>query len=147
MGRKRRTDHDPAIIDRMALQAYTTISKRIVLTGEIYKMSVKDIATLYEYWTFLKLGGILSGKCRRVGQNVVEFNLDRLFISLDKTCTAEQKYKHPVTKEEVILRYQFDTTSNRVPTVQQKHDTMLSIGKRKEPISISINMFLMRNIG
>lgn len=115
---------------RNVLQIYTTISKSIILHGEIYNMSVKDIATLYEYWTFLKLGRILDDKCIPVSQDVVQVNNHGLFVRLDQSRTAERKYKHPVTEEEVILKYQFDTTPNRVPTVQQKPDTMLSIGKK-----------------
>ncbi|TQR18654.1 restriction endonuclease-like protein [Psychrobacillus vulpis] len=114
---------------RDVLQVYTTISKSIVLQGEIYKMSIKDIATLYEYWTFLKLGQLLAKKCRQVSQDIVKVNTEGLFVNLDKSRTAERKYVHPVTGEEITLKYQFDTTSNRVPTVQQKPDSMLSIGK------------------
>ncbi|WP_391119204.1 DUF2357 domain-containing protein [Psychrobacillus sp. L3] len=115
---------------RDVLQVYTTISKSIVLQGEIYKMSIKDIATLYEYWTFLKLGQLLAKKCRQVSQDIVKVNTEGLFVNLDKSRTAERKYVHPVTGEEITLKYQFDTTSNRVPTVQQKPDSMLSIGKK-----------------
>ncbi|MHA6259120.1 DUF2357 domain-containing protein [Sporosarcina sp. CAU 1771] len=115
---------------RNVLQVYTTISKSIVLQGEIYKMSVKDIATLYEYWTFLKLGRLLDEKCIPISQDIVKVNSDGLFVNLNKSRTAERKYVHPVTNEAITLKYQFDTTSNRVPTVQQKPDTMLSIGKK-----------------
>ncbi|MDW0111141.1 restriction endonuclease-like protein [Sporosarcina aquimarina] len=115
---------------RTVLQVYTTISKSIVLQGQIYKMSIKDIATLYEYWTFLKLGRLLDEKCTPISQDIVKVNTDGLFVNLDKSRTAERKYIHPVTNEEITLKYQFDTNSNRVPTVQQKPDSMLSIGKK-----------------
>ncbi|WP_432352934.1 DUF2357 domain-containing protein [Sporosarcina sp. A2] len=115
---------------RTVLQIYTTISKSIVLQGQIYKMSIKDIATLYEYWTFLKLGRLLDEKCIPTSQDIVKVNSDGLFVNLDKSRTAERKYIHPVTNEEITLKYQFDTNSNRVPTVQQKPDSMLSIGKK-----------------
>ena len=115
---------------REVLVVYTTISKSIILQGEIYKMSVKDIATLYEYWTFLKLGQLLAEKCVQVSQDIVKVNTGGLFVNLDKSKTAERKYVHPVTSEEIILKYQYDTSSNKVPTVQQKPDSMLSIGKK-----------------
>lgn len=115
---------------REVLVVYTTISKSIILQGEIYKMSVKDIATLYEYWTFLKLGQILAEKCEQRSQDIVKVNTDGLFVNLDKSKTAERKYVHPVTGEEITLKYQYDTSSNKVPTVQQKPDSMLSIGKK-----------------
>ena len=47
---------------RDAYQIFLTVSKGLALQGKIYQMSVKDVATLYEYWTFLKLGQILSKK-------------------------------------------------------------------------------------
>lgn len=115
---------------RNVLQVYTTVSKSIVLTGEIYKISVKDIATLYEYWTFLKLGRILESKCIATSQDVVGNSSKGLFINLNKSQTTERKYEHPVTKEEIILKYQFDTKQDGVPTVRQKPDSMLSIGKK-----------------
>lgn len=115
---------------RTVLQVYTTISRSIVLQGQIYKMSIKDIATLYEYWTFLKLGQILGEKCIPISQDIVKVNSEGLFVTLDKSRSAERRYVHPVTNEEITLKYQYDTTSNRVPTVQQKPDSMLSIGKK-----------------
>ena len=115
---------------REVLVVYTTISKSIILQGEIYKMSVKDIATLYEYWTFLKLGQLLAQKCIQVDQDIVKVNSEGLFVNLDKSKTAQRKYVHPVTNEEITLKYQYDTSSNKVPTVQQKPDSMLSIGKK-----------------
>lgn len=115
---------------RNVLQVYTTVSKSIVLTGEIYKISVKDIATLYEYWTFLKLGRILESKCIATSQDVVGNSSKGLFINLNNSRTTERKYEHPVTKEEITLKYQFDTKQDGVPTVRQKPDSMLSIGKK-----------------
>src|SRR5699024_6837015 len=37
---------------RDAFQIFLTVSKGLALQGKIYQMSVKDVATLYEYWTF-----------------------------------------------------------------------------------------------
>ena len=116
---------------REVLQVYTIVGKSLVLQGSIYKMSIKDIATLYEYWTFLKLGQILARKCTQISQDIVKVNRDGLFVNLDKSKRAERKFIHPVTSERITLRFQYDTsnTNNRVPTVQQKPDSMLSISK------------------
>src|SRR5699024_12156182 len=45
---------------RDAFQIFLTVSKGLALQGKIYQMSVKDVATLYEYWTFIKMGQILG---------------------------------------------------------------------------------------
>lgn len=114
---------------REVYQIYTTLSQSIILQGELYKMSIKNIAILYEYWTFLKLGQIVGRTCKPLGQDVVQVRRDGLFVNLDASKSAKRTYKHPVTGEEILLTYQYKT-HNELPTVQQIPDTMLSIGKK-----------------
>ncbi|KDE48189.1 hypothetical protein DI43_05875 [Geobacillus sp. CAMR12739] len=45
---------------RDAYQLFLIITRGLALQGKLYRMSVKDVATLYEYWTFLKLGQLLG---------------------------------------------------------------------------------------
>ncbi|MEK5340609.1 restriction endonuclease-like protein [Heyndrickxia coagulans] len=113
---------------RDAYQIYLTVSKGLMLQGKIYQMSVKDVATLYEYWTFLKLAQILGRKYRLVSQNVIQVNRDGLFVNLDTNREAQRVYEHPVTGEQIILTYQ--KYEGHLPTVPQKPDTMLQIQKK-----------------
>ncbi|MGE6489641.1 DUF2357 domain-containing protein [Paenisporosarcina sp. NPDC076898] len=110
-------------------QIYAILAQSIVLQGELYKMSLKTIWQLYEYWTFLKLGQILSETCHGLTQNVIEFNSNGLFIKLTDGQRIERTFEHKVTGETISLVYQYDT-GNRIPTVQQKPDSMLSIAKK-----------------
>jgi len=112
---------------RDAFQIFLTLSKGLVLQGKVYQMSVKDVATLYEYWTFLKLGQILGRHYTLISQDIVKVNRNGLFVILDANQTAKRVYQHPVTKEEIILTYQ--KYEGSLPTVAQKPDTMLSIEK------------------
>ena len=114
---------------REVFQVYVTISKSIVLQGEFYKMSVKDIATLYEYWTFLKLGSILQKRCISGDQNIIQISSDGLFLNLQRNKVAQRKFTHPDTDEQITLHYQY-TTGQHGPTVTQKPDSMLSIEKQ-----------------
>lgn len=114
---------------REVFQIYVTISKSIVLHGELYKMSVKDIATLYEYWTFLKLGSILQKHCISSDQNIIQISDDGLFLNLQHDKVAHRKFTLPDTGEKIILQYQY-TTGQHGPTVTQKPDSMLSIEKQ-----------------
>src|SRR5699024_495712 len=59
---------------RDAFQIYLIVSKGLMLQGNMYRMSVKDIATLYEYWTFLKLGQILAKKYTMISQDIIRVN-------------------------------------------------------------------------
>lgn len=114
---------------REVFQIYAILSQSLVLHGDIYKMSVKDIATLYEYWTFLKLGQILAKKCMGLEQDIVRVDRGGLYVNLKQNQTATRTFKHPITEEEVTLRYQYNT-GKRLPTVQQNPDSMLSIAKK-----------------
>ncbi|MYL29715.1 DUF2357 domain-containing protein [Halobacillus halophilus] len=112
---------------RDAYQSYLTLSRGLVLHGELSKMSVKDVATLYEYWTFLKLGQMLALKYPMVSQDIVKVNRDGLFVTLDQSKTAKRVFRHPHTDEKITLHFQ--KHSGQLPTVRQKPDSMLSIEK------------------
>ncbi|WP_096154071.1 restriction endonuclease-like protein [Bacillus sp. FJAT-45066] len=120
---------------RDAYQIYLTVMKGLVLHNNIYKMSVKDVATLYEYWTYLKLGQILGRKYELISQDIIKVSRDRLYVNLESNNKAERVYKHPVTNEKITLTYQ--KREGNLPTVVQKPDTMLSIEKKGEKYSFN----------
>ncbi|WP_026568590.1 restriction endonuclease-like protein [Bacillus sp. UNC41MFS5] len=111
-----------------AFQIFLTVSKGLMLQSKMYQMSVKDVATLYEYWTFLKLGQILSRKYTILSQDIIKVNRDGLFVNLEKNQKAERRFEHPITKEEITLVYQ--KFERDLPTILQKPDSMLTISKK-----------------
>jgi len=113
---------------RDAFQIYLIVSKGLMLQSSIYRMSVKDIAVLYEYWTFLKLGQILSRKYIMISQDIVKVNQDGLFVNLQSNKRAKRVFRHPITKEEISLIYQSSYRAS--PTTSQIPDTMLQIEKK-----------------
>ncbi|QWH14895.1 DUF2357 domain-containing protein [Bacillus mycoides] len=113
---------------RDAYQIFLMLSRGLTLRGQIFKMSVKDVARLYEYWTYLKLGQILSEKYIPLHQDVIQVKQDGLYVTLDESKTAKRTFKHPET-EEVIELY-FQKRNSGLPTVTQKPDTMLAIEKK-----------------
>lgn len=110
-------------------QIYAILAQSIVLQGELYKMSLKNIWQLYEYWTFLKIGQILSETCDGLTQNVIKFNSNGLYFNLTSGQRVERTFKHKITGETITLIYQYDS-GKQTPTVQQKPDSMLSIAKK-----------------
>ena len=113
---------------REAFQIFLTVSKGLMLQSNFYKMSVKDVATLYEYWTFLKMGQILSRKYTMLDQDIIRVNRDGLFVNLDVNKKAERKFEHPITKEKITLTFQ--KYEGGLPTISQQPDTMLTISKK-----------------
>lgn len=113
---------------RDAYQIFLMLSRGLTLRGQIFKMSVKDVARLYEYWTYLKLGQILSEKYATVQQDIIKVRQDGLYVTLDESATAKRIFIHPATKETIELYFQ--KRSKALPTVTQKPDTMLAIEKK-----------------
>jgi uncharacterized protein len=120
---------------REAYKIFLTLSKGLTLQSSIHKMSVKDVATLYEYWTYLKLGQILRRKYVLVNQDIIKVNRDGLYVNLEANKQATRIYKHPITNEEISLIYQ--KYEGPLPTISQRPDTMLSIEKKGESYSFN----------
>lgn len=113
---------------RDAFQIYLTVSRGLMLQGTFYRMSMKDIARLYEYWTFLKLNSILAKRYTLLRQNLVQVNNNGLYVYLLENRNAKNVFEHPVTKEKIVLSYQNSHAS--LPTTAQEPDTMLRIEKK-----------------
>jgi predicted component of viral defense system (DUF524 family) len=103
---------------RDAFQIFLTVSKGLALQGKLYQMSVKDVAELYEVWTFLKPGQLLRKKYEQISQDVVKVNRDGLFVSLDTNASAKRVFQHPITHEQIVLTYQ-KTEKNPTTTQSQ----------------------------
>jgi uncharacterized protein len=113
---------------RDAYKIYLVVTRGLMIEGELFKMSMKDVATLYEYWTYLKMGQILRTKYVREYQDVVAIRHGALFVDLDQTSNAKQVFKHPQTGERIVLSFQ--KREGKVPTVTQKPDIMLEVEKK-----------------
>ncbi|WP_433747844.1 DUF2357 domain-containing protein [Falsibacillus pallidus] len=113
---------------RDAYKIYLVVTRGLALEGELFKMSVKDVATLYEYWTYLKMGQILRKNYVADYQDVVVIRHGALFVDLDQTSNAKQVFKHPQTGERIVLSFQ--KREGKLPTVTQKPDIMLEVEKK-----------------
>ncbi|WP_173917666.1 restriction endonuclease-like protein [Halobacillus sp. Marseille-Q1614] len=113
---------------RDAYMIYLILSQGLTLQGEIFKMSVKDVATLYEYWTYLKMGQILHKKYIAIDQDIIKIKQKGLFVDLDQSKTAKRTFKHSSTDELITLSFQ--ERHQDPPTVRQKSDIMLTIQKK-----------------
>ena len=105
---------------REAYQIFLMLSRGLTLRGQIFKMSVKDVARLYEYWTYLKLGQILSKKYIPLHQDVIQVKQDGLYVTLDESKTAKRTFKHPETDETIELYFQKETVD-----CQQLHKSQI----------------------
>ncbi|MFE1628651.1 DUF2357 domain-containing protein [Brevibacillus reuszeri] len=116
---------------REIYKAYLTLMKGLTIQGELSKLSMKDLAQLYEYWCFLKLNQILSKKYKLLKQDIVKINKRGLFVTLDRSQSARMVYENPANNERFTLYYNTlpSEDKRKVPTLSQRPDSVLTLKK------------------
>lgn len=110
------------------------LMRGLSLTTDIFSISLKDLAQLYEYWCFIKLNSILKKKYVPVHQDIVKWNGNGLFVTLVKGENASRvKYKTQDGQEEITLSYneayQKNGEMGKTATVSQKPDNVFKLEK------------------
>ena len=106
---------------------YIMLERGLNLTSDIFRLSVKDLAVLYEYWCFIKLNSLLKNRYELVSQDVIRTEGNKLFTTLVKGGKSQVRYRNPVNGERIVLSY--NSASDGLPTVPQKPDNILSLIK------------------
>lgn len=96
------------------------------ITGDIFKMSLKDLSVLYEYWCFIKINSIIKQKNQLVSQDLVKLRNNGLFISLVKGTGSEIIYRSFIG-EKITLSY--NPKIGNIPTITQQPDNVLCLEK------------------
>jgi predicted component of viral defense system (DUF524 family) len=116
---------------------YLMLQKGLSLHGEMFHISMKDTALLYEYWCFIKLNNILKNgldsegnhKYQLLKQDILKVDRTGLTVTLKKGNPSRVEYLNPVNGEKMELSYNPKIAS--LPTVTQKPDNVLSLSKRE----------------
>jgi predicted component of viral defense system (DUF524 family) len=111
---------------------FLMLERGLDITGDVFHMSVKDLAQLYEYWCFIKLNHLLKEKYELVSQDILRTEGSRLFVTLVKGKGSRVRYRNPRNGEAIELSY--NPSSSNLPTVPQKPDNVLTLEK-KSPVS------------
>lgn len=107
---------------------YLMLLRGLSITGDVFNISVKDLALLYEYWCFIKLNSMMKDRYELISQDIVKVQGNGLFVSLVKGSSSKVKYRNPENGEVITLSY--NPKSGQVPTVAQKPDNVLSLEKK-----------------
>lgn len=105
---------------------YLMLRKGLSIQSDMYKMSLKEISTLYEYWSFLKLHHILRQNHEVIRNDLVKVNDKGLFVTLVRSKSGKIRYRNPKNGE--IFELQYNPLFKAGP-VNQKPDHVLSLKK------------------
>ena len=107
---------------------YLMLLRGLSITGDVFNISIKDLALLYEYWCFIKLNSMMKERYELISQDIVKVQENGLFVSLVKGASSKVKYRNKENGELITLSY--NPKSGQVPTVAQKPDNVLALEKK-----------------
>ena len=106
---------------------YLMMQRGLSVHGDVFRMSKKDTAQLYEYWCFIKLVTLMKKNYKLASSDVIKIDNTGVTISLVKGKKSEVKFKNPRTGEIITLSY--NPGEQNTQTVNQKPDNVLTLEK------------------
>ncbi len=106
---------------------YLMLIKGLSIHGEIFRLSMKKLWELYEYWCFLKLNSIFKEKYQLVKHDLIGVDYRGIYVRLNKGSSSKVEYKNPKTGERFTLTY--NQYEGEDITTGQKPDNVLTLKK------------------
>lgn len=110
---------------------YLMLKKGLIMHGDVFKMSMKEMAILYEYWCFIKINSILRKKYKLIQNDLIKINNSGVFVTLKKGSETQVTYQNPKNGEIFIISYNSLMKSETIP---QKPDNVFSIKKDRNDV-------------
>lgn len=114
---------------REVYRNYLMLMKGLSIQSDLFRLSMKDLAQLYEYWCFLKIHDLLSRKYELLKQDIIKVNRTGIFVTLDKSQKAKMVYRNPRNGEIFTLYYNTLPSGEETPTIAQRPDNVLTLKK------------------
>lgn len=116
---------------REVYRSYLMLMKGLTVHSDLFRLSMKDLAQLYEYWCFLKINELLARKYELLKQDIIKVNRTGMFFTLDKSQAAKMVYRNQKTGEVFTLYYNALPRGDRSATLGQKPDNVLTLKKNE----------------
>ena len=111
---------------REVYKYHIMLQKGLVIQGDLFNLSMKDLAELYEYWCFIKINQLLRKKYKLLRNDYIKINPNGIFVTLKKGVSTKVVYENPENGEKFEIGYNQKMASR---TIGQKPDNVFSIGK------------------
>ncbi len=107
---------------------YLMLLHGLSISGDVFQISIKDLAVLYEYWCFIKLNCMMKERYQLVSQDIIQAQGNGLYVSLVKGSASRVKYRNPSNGETITLSY--NPKETETPTGTQRPDNVLMLEKK-----------------
>lgn len=118
---------------RELYKCYLMLERSLSVNGDVFKMSPRDTAQLYEYWCFIKLFSLLKKEYQLVSPDIIRVDNSGITISLVKGRKSTARFINPATGEVIKLTY--NPAESKTQTVNQKPDNVLELEKKGTQVS------------
>ncbi|RJX40275.1 DUF2357 domain-containing protein [Paenibacillus pinisoli] len=119
---------------REVYRNYLMLMKGLSIQSDLFRLSMKDLAQLYEYWCFLKIHELLGRKYELLQQDIIKVYHTGLFVTLDKSQQAKMVYRNPKNGEKFTLYYNSLPKGDHSETLGQKPDNVLTLKKNDSAV-------------
>lgn len=119
---------------REVYRIYLLLMKGLSIQGDLFRLSMKDLAQLYEYWCFLKIHQLIQRKYELVSQDLIKVNRNGLFVTLKRGEKAKMVYRNPRNGEVFTLYYNSLPEEDSGSTLDQRPDNVLTLKKNDASI-------------
>lgn len=108
---------------------YLLLRSGLAIEDEQFNISLKDVATLYEYWCFLKLGQLIASMdgWKMESQTIVKIDREGLFFTPFKG--EQSKIQYVSGGNKLSLYYNREYSKDTTHTIAQKPDIVLVMGE------------------
>ena len=107
---------------------YLMLQNDISVGGDIFRMSVRETAQLYEYWCFIKLYSILKERYELKSPDIIKVDRKGVTVDLVKGRPSRITFLNTQTGEQFYLAY--NPAESKTQTVNQKPDNVLELEKK-----------------
>ena len=107
---------------------YLMLQNGISVGGDIFRMSVRETAQLYEYWCFIKLYSILKEHYELKSPDIIKVDRKGVTVDLVKGRPSRITFLNTQTGEQFYLAY--NPAESKTQTVNQKPDNVLELEKK-----------------
>lgn len=118
---------------RELYKCYIMLQRGLSVNGDIFKISTKDTAQLYEYWCFVKLFSLLKKEYKLLSPDIIKVDNTGITVNLVKGKKSEVRFINPETNE--IIKLVYNPGESKTQTVNQKPDNVLELEKNGTEVS------------
>lgn len=107
---------------------YLMLLNGISVGGDLFHMSVRETAQLYEYWCFIKLYDILRSRYTLESPDIIKVDRTGVTVDLAQGKSSIVTFLNTKTGEKISLIY--NRSEHKTQTVNQRPDNILELEKK-----------------